>query len=148
MTTKYIKEHSVSNTNKKRNQEDRPIIISKEEFEQMDNTANNTVQKREYQCTGCNIIMMRINDSEYYCNNCHKSISPTIDVDARRIVEKVEVPLSDEEYEPSISIIDDERYASSTKYGTTLKQHTLKGGFAQLAKKGIRITSYIEQNPK
>ena len=92
----------------------------------------------EYLCSICNITLVRLTDAgqnnqTYWCRQCSIEYDP--EEENLRQVSKLVVP--DRNVEPAITSI------QNTPDVSIYHEPTLKGGFAQLAKKGtIRFTSY------
>lgn len=112
--------------------DDDKIIISSEYF------AN---YRPSYICSICNRTLSRLSDaggnnSTYFCTNC--SVSYDIENENVRRESKLSVP--DRNVEPAVATM------PGIPDVSIRKEPELKGGFAQLAKKGtIKFTSYEEK---
>jgi hypothetical protein len=101
--------------------------------------------KPDYVCSWCQRTLSRLIDSGgqnpcYYCNYCQISFEPS----ETQIRKKSKLGTQREEVEPAVTSIQTDQ----SKSVEIRHEPQLKGGFAQLAKKGtIRFTSYQESNP-
>jgi hypothetical protein len=111
----------------------------------IDKDAWNNPERPEYACSYCSRLLVRLadrnNQSEsWFCRNCQTSYEPSkteIRKRSKLTTKRGEI------IEPDICSI------GGTPDISLKKPVELKGGFAQLAKKGtIRITHYEEHNPK
>jgi ssDNA-binding Zn-finger/Zn-ribbon topoisomerase 1 len=118
-------------------------LPKKEKFEGITISEQDTGEDEgiDYICPSCHQNLVKISDrqgnnEEWFCRNC--SI-PYLDSKEIRYRHRLNVP---QETESAVSIVD-------IDYGQEVKirhEPELKGGFAQLAKKGtIRFTSYEER---
>ena len=97
-------------------------------------------EKTEFICSWCNRSLVRLSDKNnqsesWFCRNC----SIEFDADDEKISHKQKLSIPYNESEPAVASI------GAVPDVSIHHEPTLKGGFAQLAKKGtIRFTSYQE----
>ena len=95
-------------------------------------------EKTEYVCSWCNCSLVRLSDrinqsESWFCRNCSIKFDP--EDEKIRHKQKLSIPYQDSE--PAVASI------GAVPDVCIHHEPTLKGGFAQLAKKGtIRFTSY------
>jgi hypothetical protein len=111
------------------------VIIAGEAYEAPEITA--------FICNYCSRDLIKLSDSSgnnvsWYCNHCSIPFEP--EKESIRHKQRLEVP--DRNVEPAVTSI------GMTPDVSIRHEPELKGGFAQMAKKGtIRFTSYQESNP-
>ena len=99
-----------------------------------------TLERVEFVCSWCNRSLVRLTDKNnqsesWFCRNC----SIKFDADDEKISHKQKLSIPYNENEPAVASI------GAVPDVSIHHEPTLKGGFAQLAKKGtIRFTSYQE----
>lgn len=116
---------------KKLKHDDSKSVISSEQFEGKDN--------KVYLCSWCNCSLSRLIDSKgqnpsLYCSRCQISFDP--EYDSLRRESKLLVP--DRNIEPAATSI------QTNMTDEVEIRHTppIRGGFAELEKKGLRIKDY------
>jgi hypothetical protein len=113
---------------KKLKPNDDKVIISSEYY---------TNDRPSYLCSFCNQILSRLSDAgqnnyTYWCRNCSVSFDPQ--EENLRKESKIQVP--DRNTEPAVTSI------GFTPDVSIRHTPPIRGGFAELQKKGIKITSY------
>jgi hypothetical protein len=114
--------------NKWRRDKDTPISIRNYEHD----------EPKTYYCNNCNRTLNKLIDSSgqnvsYYCNHCSIEVIPSLtEVRSASKLVTPEGPIEN----PSVS------YPPEVTIGRTPPE--IKGGLAELKKRGIRITSYKE----
>ena len=97
-------------------------------------------EKTEFICSWCNRSLVRLSDNNnqsesWFCRNCSIEFDP----DDEKISHKQKLSIPYQDNEPVVASM------GSVPDVSIRHEPTLKGGFAQLAKKGtIRFTSYKE----
>jgi hypothetical protein len=123
--TKYFEEQN--KIEKMRQQKaDLPIAISGEKFTKE--------EKPRYYCNNCQFLMVKVSESEWFCNHCKSSAYP--EVEQLRSKSRLSAP-------------NERNTAALISYSPepddlSKKPVEPKGGFAELKKRGIRVTSYSE----
>jgi ribosomal protein L37AE/L43A len=99
----------------------------------------------EYACGFCSRLLVRLSDKNdqsesWFCRNCNIEFP-----DKTQTRKKSKLGTQREEIEPAVTSIQTDQ----SKSVEIRHEPELKGGFAQLARKGtIRFTSYQESNPR
>ena len=109
---------------------DLPIAIIGEEYTKP--------EKPRYYCNNCRFNLTRISDSEYFCNHCKSSAYPS--TEEVRSKSRLSVP-KERNTDALISY-------SPEPDDLTRKPVEPQGAFKALRDRGIKITSYKEDNPR
>lgn len=99
------------------------------------NTKSNN-DKAQYVCSYCQCNLAKINEDEWYCNRC--SISQYPKVEDVRSKSRITTPIGPN-LEPCLSYAPDLN-ESSFAYKTP----EIKGGLAELKRRGLKITNFTE----
>src|ERR671918_1937071 len=107
---------------------DDKVVISSEYYEN---------DRPSYICSFCNQTLIRLTDSSqqnsaFWCRHCSVEFDP----ESENLRKESKITVPDRNIEPAITSI------SNTPDVSIRHEPELRGGFAQLAKKGIRFTSY------
>lgn len=94
--------------------------------------------KKRYYCNYCQYNLVKISEEEWYCNHCKTSAFPNIE--QLRSKSKISTPIG-LNLEPCLSYLPE-------PYDLSKNPIEPKGTFAELQKRGIKITSYKEESPK
>jgi hypothetical protein len=91
----------------------------------------------EYLCSFCNITLLRLTDSggqnaTYWCRRCNVEF----DLEAENLRKESKIAVPDRNQEVAITSV------GSTPDVSIRHIPPIRGGFAELQKKGIKITSY------
>ena len=117
-------------TTRKDKDVDIPISISGEKFTKSDNPS--------YVCSYCRCKLIRLSDTEYYCNKDAISFYPN--EDNMRTANKISMPRTPEENPPLVST----KVPDPNEQYLNKDNMELTGAFKTLQDRGLKITSYSE----